>query len=63
MAPSCSYHSCGGYGLNSVRELSLRDIVAVAGAVLIGIVIWVVVLKGVAAQFCAASRAPFMRVT
>jgi len=32
-----------------VRELGLRDILAVAGGVFIGIVIWVVVLKGGAA--------------
>ena len=32
-----------------VRELELRDILAVAGGVLIGIVIWVVLLKGGAA--------------
>jgi hypothetical protein len=29
-----------------VRELELRDILAVAGGVVIGIIIWVVVLKG-----------------
>jgi hypothetical protein len=32
-----------------VRELGLRDIIAVAGVVLTGIIIWFVVLKGGAA--------------
>jgi hypothetical protein len=32
-----------------VRELGLRDILGVAGGVVIGIVIWFVVLKGGAA--------------
>jgi len=32
-----------------VREVGLRDILTVAGGVVIGVVIWVVVLKGGAA--------------
>ena len=32
--------------IREVRELGFRDILAIAGGVFIGIVIWVVVLKG-----------------